>query len=66
MSGTLAGLAGMVFIVGCILAWGTHLVFCISAAAYTGSAIALLIVGLAFFPLGILHGVSIWFGYGWL
>ena len=44
----------------------THVVFCIKAAAVTGSAIALLIAGLFIFPVGILHGISLWLGYTWI
>lgn len=44
----------------------THVVWCIQTADETGSAIALLIVGLPFPPLGWVHGVSIILGYGWL
>ncbi len=49
-----------------IVAWITHIIFCIKAAAYTGSAIALLILGMAVFPIGILHGICIWFGFTWV
>ena len=48
------------------LAWVTHIIFCIEAAAYTGSAIALLIVGLVIFPVGVVHGIAIWFGFTWV
>ena len=44
----------------------THIVFCVKAAAFTGSAIALLIVGLLFFPLGVIHGISLWLGFSWI
>ena len=56
----------IIFYLVSIAAWITHIVFCIKAAAWTGSAIALLIVGIAIFPVGIIHGISIWFGAGWL
>ena len=39
-------------------------VWCIQMAAETGSAIALLIVGLLVFPVGWVHGVSILLGFG--
>jgi len=48
------------------LAWVTHIIFCIQAAAYTGSAIALLIVGLVIFPVGVVHGIAIWLGFTWV
>ena len=44
----------------------THVVWCIGAAAHTGSAIALLIVGLVVAPVGWLHGVCLWLGYTWI
>lgn len=43
-----------------------HVVWCINAAAETGSAIALLIIGLVFPPLGWVHGVALWLGYTWI
>ncbi len=44
-----------------------HIVWCIQTASETGSAIALLIVGLLFFPVGWIHGMSIILGFGgWL
>lgn len=49
-----------------VIALITHIVWCIGAAAATGSAIALLVLGLFFFPIGILHGVSLWIGYTWI
>lgn len=51
----LAALAGPVIV---------HIVWCINAAAYTGSAIALLIAGLVITPIGWLHGVSVIIGLG--
>ncbi len=41
-----------------------HVMWCIEAAADTGSAIALLVVGLMFPPVGWVHGVSILLGFG--
>jgi hypothetical protein len=41
-----------------------HVVWCINAAAHTGSAIALLIAGLALPPVGWVHGVSVLLGFG--
>lgn len=63
--------AAFLFLVGApvlgLLPLGMHVWWCIGKADETGSAIALLIVGLAFFPLGWLHGVSILLGLGdWL
>ena len=38
----------------------THIWVCI--AANSASYVALLLVGLAFFPVGIVHGWGVWFG----
>lgn len=58
---------------GCFLAiltgaaaWITHVVWCINAlaAGAYASQIALMVIGTIFFPVGIIHGFMIWFGYG--
>ncbi len=49
-------LLGMTF---CYAAWLTSIVFC----AVTGQR-PLLIASAAFFPVGIVHGIGVWFG-GW-
>jgi hypothetical protein len=52
----------LVFLLGAAVfyaAWLTSIVFC----AANGPR-PLLIVGAAFFPVGIVHGIGIWFG-GW-
>lgn len=41
-----------------------HVVWCVEAAERTGSAVALLIVGLAMFPIGWIHGFSVLIGIG--
>ncbi len=43
-----------------------HIVWCINAASETGSAIALLIVGILIPPVGWVHGVALWLGYTWI
>lgn len=43
-----------------------HIVWCINMADETGSAIALLIVGVIFPPLGWVHGVALTFGFTWI
>lgn len=50
--------------VGCLAAWITHIVVCITAN--TASAVALLLVGIFFPPIGVIHGFSYWLGYGWV
>ncbi len=42
----------------------THILWCIKTAADSGSAIALLIVGLIIPPVGWIHGASILLGFG--
>ncbi len=44
----------------------THIVWCIDKASETGSAIALLIVGIVIAPVGWLHGVCVLLGFGWV
>lgn len=50
----------MALIINLILfaAWVTHVIYTISAQLYV-----LLLVGMFIFPVGIIHGVMIWFGY---
>lgn len=50
--------------IACLAAWITHIVICI--AANTASAVALLIVGIVIPPVGVVHGLSYWLGYGWV
>jgi hypothetical protein len=56
MSEFIGGIVGL----GAIIAWLTHVVACIKAGAYM-----LLIIGALFFPVGIIHGVMVWFGASW-
>ena len=49
---------GAGFIIGFIAAWLTHIVVCIQAASW-----GLLIAGAIMFPIGIIHGVGVWFGF---
>ena len=41
-------------------AWITHVIHCLMAAKY-----GLLIAGAFVFPVGIIHGVGLWFGVSW-
>ena len=43
-----------------IAAWLTHVIKCLAAAKYV-----LLLTGALVFPVGIIHGISVWFGMGW-
>jgi hypothetical protein len=52
-------LAGLLCLAFCYAAWLTSIVFCAANGARP-----LLIAGAAFFPIGIVHGIGVWFG-GW-
>jgi hypothetical protein len=41
-------------------AWLTHVISCLLKAKYL-----LLIAGAFVFPVGIIHGIGIWFGVNW-
>lgn len=43
-----------------LAAWVTHVVVCIQAGNWI-----LLIIGALFFPIGIVHGTTVWFGVNW-
>ncbi len=43
-----------------IAAWITHIVHCLMYAKYL-----LLIAGAIVAPVGIIHGIGIWFGVSW-
>lgn len=51
-----AGILGL-FLLGLFVAWLTHVVVCLKLAAW-----GFLIAGAIFFPIGIIHGVGLWFG----
>jgi len=43
-----------------VAAWMTHIIHCLMYAKYL-----LLIAGAFIAPVGVIHGVSVWFGAGW-
>ena len=43
-----------------IAAWLTHIISCLVAGKYL-----LLIAGAFVFPVGIIHGIGLWFGVQW-
>lgn len=47
----------VIFLLALFMAWMTHVVTTISSGAYV-----LLLVGALFFPVGIIHGIMVWFG----
>ena len=55
---------GFAFVLGILLPLPVLISWCIESADETGSAIALLIVGLVFFPVGWILGVSVIPGFG--
>ena len=50
-------IVGMAIIFTIIGAWLTHVVTCLASASW-----GFLIAGALFFPVGIVHGIGIWFG----
>jgi hypothetical protein len=62
-----AGIAGVfsliavpiALVIACIAAWFTHVIVCLTAGKW-----GFLIAGALAFPIAIIHGVMIWFGYG--
>lgn len=52
-----AEITGLLIIIVSFCAWITHLVTCFSTEAW-----GFLIAGALFFPIGIVHGIGIWFG----
>jgi len=43
--------------VASVIGWFTHIITCIGDQAW-----GLLIAGAIFFPVGIVHGIGVWFG----
>lgn len=41
-----------------IAAWLTHVIFCLSNTMW-----GILVAGAILFPIGIIHGIMIWFGF---
>ena len=58
---------GMLVLIGISLGpFIKHILWCLERADESMAAIALLIIGLFFFPIGWLHGVSLFLGFTWL
>ena len=57
MLNAFGGLLGLTFLAAWFAAWLTHVVTCLH-----DGLLGFLIVGALFFPIGIVHGVMIWFG----
>ena len=43
-----------------LAAWVTHIIHCLIAAKYI-----LLLVGALVAPVGVIHGIGLWFGVQW-
>lgn len=50
-------ISGVSFVIALIAAWLTHVIVCIKTASW-----GFLIAGAIFAPVGIVHGVGVWFG----
>lgn len=59
MNKLLAGLdlGWLALVIASIVAWVTHVVVCIKTASWL-----FLITGAIFAPVGVIHGVGVWFG----
>ena len=57
MGDKLAVILSITLGVGCVIAWLTHVIVCISDDRW-----GFLIAGAMFFPVAIIHGVGLWFG----
>ena len=47
----------VVFVLSLPAAWLTHVITCLASESW-----GFLIAGAVFFPIGIVHGIGIWFG----
>lgn len=54
----IAGLASIAVVGWLFAAWLTHIVFCLKAGSW-----GFLIAGAIFFPIGVIHGTGLWFGF---
>lgn len=43
-----------------VVSWFTHILHCLITAKYL-----LLIAGAFVFPVGVIHGIGLWFGVSW-
>ena len=60
MSNETSGFMVIATLIACIGAWFTHIIHCLVHAKYL-----LLIAGGFIFPVGVIHGIGIWFGVNW-
>ena len=55
ISSEVIGIALFIWAIG---SWITHIVYCIDTQQF-----GLLIAGAIFFPIGMIHGTGLWFGF---
>ena len=55
---TVGIIAGFAFILALIAAWLTHILVCLDEGSW-----GFLIAGAIMFPIAIIHGIGIWFGF---
>ncbi len=53
-------LSFVILILTTIAAWVTHIIHCLMAGKYL-----LLIAGAIIAPVGVIHGIGLWFGASW-
>ena len=53
-------IASMAFALTMVGAWLTHIFHCLFASKYL-----LLIAGAFIAPVGVIHGIGLWFGFQW-
>jgi hypothetical protein len=54
----IGGVCVILFFILCVAAWVTHIFVCLSDAMW-----GFLIAGAIFFPVAIVHGFGLWFGF---
>lgn len=54
---TAVGLTGLALLLAVVAAWLTHVIVCIKTASWL-----FLIAGAIFAPVGVIHGIGVWFG----
>lgn len=60
MSDGIFGVTMIMAMLASVAAWITHILVCLITGKYI-----LLLAGALVFPVGIIHGVGIWFGVNW-
>lgn len=57
-SETIGAIIRLAIIVICVASWFTHIIHCLSEEAW-----GFLIAGAIMFPIAIIHGIGLWFGF---